>query len=302
MLVSLDHARKNGFPILKPGDLAYWEADQGGEFVPVKLLGHGDYESITGMREGLTVQLTASRDTRTHGRVERGEIRAVQSGRVVPRSVVKRHPQAGYRYADGAWSVDTTCEVHGVIHSLPQPRGCKLTAAQQAVTDEVNEAARQDRPISHGAARQIASWVAPEHEFTRTGAIALGAIDTSATRQIGSTAAYANPGLGLLGPFVNMELDHERAPWKRAALEALGRYLYGSSPRGPFVRWSQFPVGAPNGDDRYTVSGEGTGDLERGWVARFSGHYLGAFGTEAEARRCLFYAYHARMWPEAYPV
>jgi len=301
VLVTLDHARTHGLPILKPGDLAYWEADQGGEFVPVKLLGHGDYDAIGGLREGLTVLLTADRDTRTYGTVSRGESRVVPSGRVVPRSLVKRHRKGGYEFADGAWSVNTMCEVHGVIHSAPQPRLCKLTPAEQAVTDEVTEAVRQDRPISHGAAREIAAWVAPDHEFTRTGAITLPVIDAELAELVGGPVENPSLGLNLLGPFVFVEVEIERAPWKRAALEALERYLFGSVPREGFARWSQFPVDAPNGDARYTVTGEGTGDPERGWVARFCGDYLGSFTSEAEARLCLFRAYYARMWPELYP-
>lgn len=301
MLVTLAYARTAGYPILRPGDLVFWEADQGGEFVPARLLGHGDYQSISGSAEGLTVQLTADRTTRTYGQVSRGEVRVVQSGRVVPRSLVKRHKQAGYRFADGAWGVDTMCPVHGVTHSAPQPRLCKLTAAEQAVVGEVSEAARQERPISHGAAREIAAWVAPEHAFTRTGAVTLPVIDADLAELMGGPAAADGPSLALLGPFVWIELDIERAPWRRAAFDALDRYLRSAVPREGFERWAQFPVDAPNGDARYTVTGEGTGDPDRGWVARFCGDYLGSFTSEPEARRCLFRAYQARMWPEAYP-
>lgn len=116
MIVSLDHAKSAGYPILKPGIHAWWQPAATTLWVPVTVLGYGEYTSAFGkIVEGVTVRVNAERE----GAVHRGELFPVCEDNVSPRELRKWHRQGKYYYPHGSWAFDHRCPAHGVVHSLP---------------------------------------------------------------------------------------------------------------------------------------------------------------------------------------
>lgn len=280
-----------GYPILRPGDLAYWELDQA--LIKVTVLGGGTYRGVGGTYDGVTIQTNAAATSVTYGEIAKGETRTVQPAHVLPREIVTRTPGQGYSYAGHTWGFDLTCPVHGETHTAPISP-CRFNRIEIALIDEVTDATEHGRIIDHAAAREIAAW----YTDAKPGDLSTAAMFVRNGQLPGEDTDTVWTALG------GFNLDLEKAEWRRAGLRALREYIRAApKPRYPFaptlfVNWPDLELWELDYDGRYQISPERHselgGELQTRWVVRFCDDRVGTAPTPQAARRLAVH-HHATL-------